>query len=63
MVSNPERKRVRPEFITEDLKFSLENMATDDPAVPVGKLIDTLEEHKKAGCSELMAFQIGRYRE
>lgn len=55
----PERKRVRPEFITEDLKFSLENMGTDyfdifllhrdDPAVPVGELIDTLEEHKKTG--------------
>ena len=55
----PEQKRVRPEFITEDLKYSLENMGTDyfdifllhrdDPSVPVGELIDTLEEHKRAG--------------
>lgn len=58
-VHYPEQVRVKPEFITEDLKYSLENMGTDyfdifllhrdNPAVPVGELIDTLEEHKRAG--------------
>jgi aryl-alcohol dehydrogenase-like predicted oxidoreductase len=58
-IHHPEQKRVRPEFITEDLKYSLENMGTDyfdmfllhrdDPSVPVGELIDALEEHKQAG--------------
>lgn len=56
---HPEQKRVRPEFITQDLMYSLENMGTDyfdmfllhrdDPSVPVGELIDKLEEHKTAG--------------
>ncbi len=56
---HPEQKRVRPEFITADLLRSLRNMQVDyfdifllhrdDPAVPVGELFDTLEEHKRAG--------------
>lgn len=56
---HPEIKRVKPEFITKDLFDSLETMKTDyfdiylihrdDKDVPVGELMDMLEEHKKAG--------------
>lgn len=58
-VHYPEPKRVRPECITEDLMFSLENMGVDyfdvflmhrdNPSVPVGELLDKLEEHRQAG--------------
>lgn len=56
---HPNQKRVRPELITDDLEDSLNRMQTgyfdicllhrDDPAVPVGELMDVLEEHKRAG--------------
>jgi aryl-alcohol dehydrogenase-like predicted oxidoreductase len=51
--------RVRPEHLAEDLQQSLEAMRLecfdlyllhrDDPAVPVGELIDALNEHARAG--------------
>lgn len=55
----PERRRVRPETITQDLMDSLDTMDVDffdiylihrdDPDVPVGELVDALQEHKNAG--------------
>ena len=58
-VHHPEQIRVKPEFIEQDLTESLERMGTeyfdifllhrDDPTVPVGELLDALEEHQKAG--------------
>jgi aryl-alcohol dehydrogenase-like predicted oxidoreductase len=58
-IHHPERRRVRPEMITEDLMKSLDTMEVDffdiylihrdDPMVPVGELIDMLQEHKDAG--------------
>lgn len=53
------RKRVTPEDITEDILASLENMGLDfidiyllhrdDPEVPVGPIVEVLNEHKSAG--------------
>lgn len=58
-VHYPEQKRVSPKFLTQDLTESLARMGVDffdiylihrdDPEVPVGDLIDVLEEHKNAG--------------
>ncbi|MDR3564610.1 MAG: aldo/keto reductase [Negativicutes bacterium] len=58
-IHHPAQKRVTPNCITQDLLDSLESMGLDyldiyllhrdDPAVPVGELMDVLEEHKKAG--------------
>lgn len=55
----PEINRVKPEYITEDLNFSLQHlgidhfdvfmMHRDNHKVPVGPLIDTLEMHHKEG--------------
>ena len=51
--------RVRPETIASDLRDSLERLGTDyidlyllhrdDPAVPVGELVEALNEHQRAG--------------
>jgi predicted dehydrogenase/aryl-alcohol dehydrogenase-like predicted oxidoreductase len=51
--------RVRPEYLAEELQQSLEAMRLeyfdlyllhrDDPTVPVGELIDALNEHARAG--------------
>jgi len=56
---HPEYWRVKPELITEDLYyglfhtgceyFDLYEMHRDDPKVPVGELMDRLEEHRKQG--------------
>jgi aryl-alcohol dehydrogenase-like predicted oxidoreductase len=58
-VHHPDRGRVRPAIITQDLEESLERMQVDyfdiyllhrdDPAVPVGELFACLEEHRRAG--------------
>ena len=58
-VHYPERSRVRPEMITQDLMASLKTMEVDffdiylihrdDPEVPVGELLDALEGYKNAG--------------
>lgn len=54
-----DQKRVKPEFITEDLEYSLDNMKQkyfdvyllhrDDPEEPVEGLLDRLEKHRKEG--------------
>lgn len=54
-----DKKRVKPEFITEDLEYSLDNMKQkyfdvyllhrDDPEEPVEGLIDRLEAHRREG--------------
>ena len=51
--------RVKPEYITSDLHESLERLGTDyidlyilhrdDPEVPVGEIVDVLNEHHQAG--------------
>ena len=56
---NGDRKRVTPYDITSDLHDSLARLKTDtidlyllhrdDPAVPVGPIVEVLNEHKKAG--------------
>ena len=56
---NSDRKRVRPFDIASDLHDSLARLRTDhidiyllhrdDPSVPVGPIIDSLNEHKDAG--------------
>jgi len=53
------RARVTPEDITRDLEESLERLETDtidlyllhrdDPSVPVGPIVETLNEHRAAG--------------
>ncbi|QWU14906.1 Predicted oxidoreductase [Paenibacillus sophorae] len=58
-VHYPEVSRVKPECITEDLEYSLNNMQLeyfdmyllhrDDVTVPVGDLMDRLEQHHKEG--------------
>jgi aryl-alcohol dehydrogenase-like predicted oxidoreductase len=58
-VHYPDKNRVKPEFITEDLEYSLERMKQesfdiyllhrDNPADPVEGLIDRLEQHKREG--------------
>ena len=54
-----EQKRVKPEFITEDLEYSLDHMKQkyfdvyllhrDDPEEPVEGLMDRLEKHRREG--------------
>lgn len=54
-----ERPRLRPGQLTADLDDSLERLGVehidlywlhrDDPAIPVGEILDTLEGHRKAG--------------
>lgn len=56
---HPDKVRVRPAIITQDMKESLGRMKVehfdiyllhrDDPAMPVDELIDRLEEHRRAG--------------
>ncbi len=56
---NADRKRVTPFDITADIYDTLARMRTDyidlyllhrdDPAVPVGPIVETLHEHKEAG--------------
>lgn len=56
---NPDRKRVTPEDIACDLRDSLARLQTDaidlyvlhrdDPALPVGPIVEALNEHKRAG--------------
>jgi aryl-alcohol dehydrogenase-like predicted oxidoreductase len=56
---HPDKQRVKPEFITQDLLESLDRMQVDyfdiyllhrdDLNVPVGELMDTLQNHKDAG--------------
>ena len=56
---NAERQRVTPADITADLHESLDRLQTDhvdlymlhrdDPAVPVGPIVDVLNEHQNAG--------------
>lgn len=56
---HPEQQRVSPEILTQDLRESMARMQVDyfdiyllhrdNPAVPVGELIDALQEHKNAG--------------
>lgn len=56
---HPQYWRVKPDLITEDLYyglfhtgcdyFDLYEMHRDDPSVPVGELMDRLEEHRKEG--------------
>lgn len=56
---NTDRRRVTPEDITCDLRDSLARLKTDyvdlyvlhrdDPAVPVGPVVEILNEHKRAG--------------
>lgn len=56
---HPEQWRVKPEYITEDLEFSLGNLGIecfdmfmlhrDDESQPVGPLMDRLEKHHKEG--------------
>ncbi|MGI5911845.1 MAG: aldo/keto reductase [Syntrophomonadaceae bacterium] len=56
---HPIRWRVSPEFITEDLIYSLNNvgvdyfdlylMHRDDPKIPVAELMDRLEQHYREG--------------
>lgn len=56
---NPERSRVTPEDITCDIRDSLARMKTeyidlyilhrDDERVPVGEIVDTLNQHYRAG--------------
>ena len=58
-VHYPEQSRVKPEFITEDLEYSLDNMKQkyfdiylmhrDNPEQPVEGLIDRLERHRREG--------------
>lgn len=58
-VHHSERSRVRPEYITEDLHYSLANMQLDyfdiyllhrdDETQPVQGLIDRLEQHREEG--------------
>lgn len=58
-VHYPEENRVKPEFITDDLEYSLQNMKQryfdiyllhrDNPEEPVQGLIDRLERHRKEG--------------
>ena len=53
------RQRVTPSDITSDLRESLERLQTDmidlyllhrdDPSVPVGPLVEVLNEHQRAG--------------
>ena len=56
---NADRRRVTPEDITCDLRDSLTRLKTDridlyllhrdDPEVPVGPIVEALEEHRRAG--------------
>jgi len=56
---NADRRRVTPEDITCDLRDSLARLKTDtidlyllhrdDPEVPVGPIVEALEEHRRAG--------------
>ncbi len=56
---NPDRKRVTPFDIASDLHDSLARLGTDyidlyvlhrdDPSVPVGPIVEALNEHKEAG--------------
>src|SRR5947209_5934479 len=56
---NADRRRVTPEDITCDLRDSLARLKTDtidlfllhrdDPDVPVGPIVEGLEEHRRAG--------------
>lgn len=58
-VQYPERNRVKPDFITEDLEYSLHSMKQpyfdiyllhrDNPEEPVEGLIDRLERHRREG--------------
>jgi len=58
-VHYPEKNRVKPEYITEDLEYSLANMKQeyfdlyllhrDNPEEPVEGLIDILEKHRREG--------------
>ncbi|AMC94252.1 hypothetical protein AOC36_09730 [Erysipelothrix larvae] len=58
-VHYPEKSRVKPEYITEDLEYSLQNMGVDyfdiyllhrdDVNEPVSGLMDTLEKHHLEG--------------
>lgn len=58
-IHHPEKNRVGAPFITEDLDYSLNNMAIDyfdlyilhrdNPKVPVAELMDRLEKHRKEG--------------
>ncbi len=61
---NVDRKRVTPEDVMCDLRDSLARLKTDavdlyllhrdDPSLPVGPIMDTLNEHKQAG--RILAF-------
>ena len=56
---SPERRRVTPDDITADLEHSLREFGfdfidlyllhRDDPSVPVGPLVETLDRHRRAG--------------
>ena len=56
---NQDRKRVTPEDITCDIRDSLARLRTgyadlyilhrDDPSVPVGEIVEALNEHQRAG--------------
>lgn len=56
---HPQYWRVKPDLITEDLYyglfhtgcdyFDLYELHRDDPSVPVGEIMDRLEEHRKQG--------------
>ena len=58
-VHHPEQNRVKPECITEDLEYSLDNMKQkyfdiyllhrDNPEEPVEGLMDRLEKHRREG--------------
>lgn len=58
-VHYPQQNRVKPEFITEDLEYSLDNMKQkyfdiyllhrDNPEEPVEPLVDRLEKHRREG--------------
>lgn len=56
---HPQCRRVKPEFIAQDIRESLDRMQVDyfdicllhrdDPAVPVAELMDALQGHKDSG--------------
>ena len=58
-VHHPEYCRVKPDIITDDLHYSLLHtgcdyfdlylMHRDDPNIPVGEIMDRLEQHRKEG--------------
>ena len=66
---NEDRKRVTPFDITSDLHDSLARLKTDyidlyilhrdDPDVPVGPIVEILNQHQQAGLISALAAQIG----